>query len=263
MEKGVPIRVVTRTLNVLKAINRGRSMTMMEIARACDLAYPTTCRIVQSLVCEGFVEMEPQRKAYRPTALVQSLSYGFQGENAFAAAARPSIVALTQEIGWPATISTRVADSMVIRDSTHSLTTMTFAQYYPGFAMPIWGSASGKVHLACCDPDERQSIIDSMRLKRDSSLDPAVLDDQYIDDMVKNVRRVGFATMMHTQFTTDPGKTSSVAVPLKRGEAYVAALAIVFFSSAMSPAQAVDQYMPAIRRTQDAIGQATAAVPAA
>ena len=260
MEKGVPIRVITRTLKVLRAINQGRSLTMMEIARACDLAYPTTCRIVQSLVYEGYMEMEPQRKAYRPTALVNSLSYGYQSENAFAAAARPTMVKLTEKIGWPAVISTRVAESMVIRDSTHSLTTMTFSEYYPGYAMPIWSTASGKVYLAYCSDDERRSVVESARMKQRAKPDVEAaednatnLDDDYIDFLVSSVRAAGYAEMSRNQHSKNPGKTSSLAVPLMRNDKYVASLSIVFFSSSMAPWQAAEKYLGEIQAAQTEI----------
>ena len=55
MEKGVPIRAITRGLSVLQAINRGGSITMMEIARSSQVPYPTACRIVQTLLHEGMI----------------------------------------------------------------------------------------------------------------------------------------------------------------------------------------------------------------
>ena len=266
MEKGVPIRVITRTLSVLRAVNRGKPLTMMEISRTCDLAYPTTCRIIQSLVHEGYLEMEPQRKAYRPTALVQSLSYGFQTENAFAAAARPIIIALTQKVGWPVAISSRVAESMVIRDSTHSLTTMTLSEYHPGYAMPIWSTASGKVHIAYCKEQERKSIIESMRLKRgvnSSASDPIddfdAFDDDYVDFLIQKVRDIGYAEVTRNQYSKNPGKTSSIAVPLIVNGEYTAALSLIFFSSAMTPDQAAKKHLADIKSAQREIEEKVAA----
>jgi len=40
MEKGVPIRSVSRSLAVLRAINRQGSMSMAEIARIAAVPYP-------------------------------------------------------------------------------------------------------------------------------------------------------------------------------------------------------------------------------
>ena len=259
MEKGVPIRVISRTLDVLKAVNRGKSLTLTEISRICDLPYPTTVRIVQSLVYEGIIELEPQRKAYRPTALAQSLSYGYQEENAFAASARASIVQLTHEIGWPVAICTRVGESMVIRDSTHSLTTLTFSQYYPGFAMPIWATASGKVHLAFCGEKERNNIIESLQLKYQNNVDTSLLDEKLLTEIIVHIRKVGYAAITRNQHTIDPGKTSSIAVPLERNGKYAAALTIAFFASAMTPDEAVDKYLPSILKTQKEINRTTPA----
>jgi len=253
MEKGVPIRVISRTLEVLKSLNRGKSLTLTEISKVCDLPYPTVIRIVQSLVYEGVVEMEPQRKAYRPTALAQSLSYGYQRENEFAARARLPIVNLTNMIGWPVAISSRVGESMVIRDSTHSLTTLTFSNYFPGFAMPIWATASGKVHLAFCEEEERELILNSMHIKRETEIDAALLDEKALSEMIAQIRAVGYAALSRNQHTVDPGKTSSISVPLYREGEYCAAMTVSFFSSAMRPDEAVDKYLEHMIATQKEI----------
>ena len=101
MEKGVPIRSITRSIAALKAINRHGSLSMMEIAKSAEVPYPTACRIVQTLLYEGLIEQEPARKRYRPTALVQTLATGFQHDDELVRIARPHIVALTARVGWP------------------------------------------------------------------------------------------------------------------------------------------------------------------
>lgn len=79
MEKGVPIRAITRGLAVLQAVNQHGSLTMMEIAQSSKVPYPTACRIVQTLVHEGMLEREPGRKTYRATSSVLTLASGFMG----------------------------------------------------------------------------------------------------------------------------------------------------------------------------------------
>src|SRR3546814_12540474 len=95
LERGIPIRSISRAIAVLQAINRGGSLTMMEIARASAVPYPTACRIVQTLLHEGLVERESARKRYQPTALVPQLAHGFPGHGALVAATRPHIAELT------------------------------------------------------------------------------------------------------------------------------------------------------------------------
>jgi IclR family mhp operon transcriptional activator len=166
MEKGVPIRSITRSIAALKAINRHGSLSMMEIAKSAEVPYPTACRIVQTLLYEGLIEQEPARKRYRPTALVQTLATGFQHDDELVRIARPHIVALTARVGWPVSIAIRVGREMMLRDSTHANSSLTFEHYYPGFTLPILDSASGKVSMAFADPEEREMILRFMRVSQ-------------------------------------------------------------------------------------------------
>ncbi|MEL7030280.1 MAG: helix-turn-helix domain-containing protein, partial [Pseudomonadota bacterium] len=133
MEKGVPIRAISRGLAALQAINRNKSLSMMEVAQAAEVPYPTACRIVQTLVYEGLIEREPHRKRYRPTALVHTLSSGHQNEDDLVKAARPHLIELTRKVSWPVSLTTRVGATMMVRDSTHALTSLTFHNYDPGY----------------------------------------------------------------------------------------------------------------------------------
>jgi IclR family mhp operon transcriptional activator len=79
MEKGVPIRAISRGLAVLQAVNKHGALTMMEISQQSEVPYPTACRIVQTLLHEGMLEREPGKKRYRATASVLTLSSGYLG----------------------------------------------------------------------------------------------------------------------------------------------------------------------------------------
>jgi molybdenum-dependent DNA-binding transcriptional regulator ModE len=61
-ERDGNVRAISRGLAVLQAVNRGGSVTMMEICRTAQIPYPTACRIVQTLMDEGMIEREPARK---------------------------------------------------------------------------------------------------------------------------------------------------------------------------------------------------------
>ena len=162
MERGVPIRSISRCIAVLQAINRHGSLTLMDVARAAQLPYPTTCRMIQTLMHEGLIECEPTRKCYRATALVQTLSQGFHNHDHLVVKARPHITALTGRVGWPVAIVTRVGQLMMVRDSTHNLTSLTFVLYSPGYVMPLLECASGHVYLAHASEEERRNIIEGL-----------------------------------------------------------------------------------------------------
>lgn len=71
----------------------------MEICRSADVPYATACRIVQTLMHEGLIERAVGTKEYRATALVQSLTTGFQQTYLHTVSAKPHLEKLSQEEG--------------------------------------------------------------------------------------------------------------------------------------------------------------------
>ncbi|TPG49428.1 IclR family transcriptional regulator [Sphingomonas glacialis] len=251
MEKGVPIRSIGRSIAALKAINRHGSLSMMEISKASAVPYPTACRIVQTLLYEGLIEQEPARKRYRPTALVQTLSHGFQQDNHLVRAARPHIVALTKKVGWPVSIATRVGRNMMLRDSTHANTSLTFEQYYPGFTLPILDSASGKLSMAFAPDDEREMIMKWMRVSQEIDLQYLATAEASLD--VERIRERGYAVQGRNHFNRTPGKTTSIAVPIFHNGMFEAAMTMVFFVTAMKLDTALDTYLEDLKAAAAAI----------
>ena len=251
MEKGVPIRSITRAISALQAINRHGSMTMMEIAKAAQVPYPTACRLVQTLLYEGLVEQEPARKRYRPTALVQTLATGFQHEDQLVSVARPHIVELTKQIGWPVSIAVRVGRDMMLRDSTHANSSLTFEHYYPGFTVPVLDSASGKLSMAFAADEDREMILRFMRISQEIDID--YLSTAELGLNVDQIREEGYATQGRNHFNLTPGKTSSIAVPIFKNGHLEAAMTMVFFVAAMKLSDALENYLDHLKQAAAAI----------
>jgi IclR family mhp operon transcriptional activator len=255
MERGVPIRAVSRSIAVLQCINRHRSLTLMEIARAVSLPYPTAFRIIQTLVAEGLIECEPTRKHYRATQLVQTLSVGYSDHGNLIQHARPHIVALTQKLSWPVSVVTHVGKSMMVRDSTHHQTSLTFINYAPGFTMPLLECGSGHAYLAHMPDAERRNILAGLEATEKRS---HMLEMFKSDKLVRRIREDGYATFDRNPHSAVPGKTSSIGVPIFEGEQVAGTLTLVFFSSAMPMAEAVRRYVPDLKAAAGAISQALA-----
>jgi IclR family transcriptional regulator, mhp operon transcriptional activator len=251
-ERGIPIRAISRGIAVLQAINRGSSLSLTEIARSSEVPYPTACRIVQTLLHEGMIEREPNRKRYRPTALVQTLAHGFQGDAHLVRVARPHIVDLTRRLGWPISLTTNIGHSMVIRDSTHALTTLTFNDYHPGFTMPVLECAAGLGYIAHVAEERRREMLKSLRLlpTRVNMHMIALFEE---GGLAEQIRREGYSTRWHNRFTRNPGKTSSIAVPIGRGRNVAGMLTLAFFSVSMKMEDAVERFVQPLRDTAAAI----------
>jgi IclR family mhp operon transcriptional activator len=253
LERGVPIRAISRGIAVLSAVNRDGPISMMRISKSAEIPYPTACRIVQTLLHEGFIEREPSRKRYRVTSLVQTLSTGFQAEDHLVAIARPHIEELCRKLSWPISLATRVGTRMMVRDSTHGMTSLTFSNYYPGFTLPIADCATGKAYLAFCSDTEREAVIEGWNAT-DNETSRAGLLMLREEDVLDDIRAKGYALQSRNFHTSDPGKTSSIAVPLRAGDGHVVgALALIYFFSAMKSKEAVDRFLPGLMEAADAI----------
>lgn len=244
--RGIPIRAISRAISVLQAINQAGSLNMMEIAHTSRVPYPTACRIVQTLLHEGLIEREDRRKYYRPTALVQTLAQGFQGHGQLVTAARPQMAALTRRIGWPISLSTHVGNSMILRDSTHALTSLCFNEYHPGYAMPILDCAAGLVHLAFSSRDDRETILSNLSRFGDEDV-RHMLVLLHEASLLEGIRGSGYAARGHNRFTLNPGKTSSIAVPIVVEQSVVGCLTVAFFAATIELRAAVRELLPLLQ----------------
>lgn len=237
---------------MLQSVNRAGSLNLQDIAREADIPYPTAFRIIQTLVHEGLIECEPHRKRYRATALTQSLSLGFRDAGKLVEHAHSPIVALTRKIGWPIALTTRAGQTMMIRDSTHLLTSLTFNNYYPGYTLPILECSSGHVYLAGCADEERDSILGGMRSLAEESPMLRMFES---GKLMERIRENGYATMDRNRHNANPGKTSSMAVPVLENGQVAGALTLIFFHSAMTLGEAIERYVPDLKETARKIGE--------
>jgi IclR family transcriptional regulator, mhp operon transcriptional activator len=258
MEKGIPIRAISRGFAVLSAINRHQSLSMTDIARYSGVPYPTACRILQTLVHEGYVEREPTRKRYRPTQLVRTLSSGFQDSDQIVTLSRPHLLNLGRQILWPLAISTRVGNTMMVRDSTHALSPLSLQLYQPGYTLPILGGASGKAYLAFAPEDERALVLEAALSNpngEDGEIDmnPGTRERARSGALFAEIRQQGYAVHGRNRNTATPGKTSSIATPIFQNGRVVGALAVSFFASALSIEDALSQFLPSLSQASEAI----------
>ena len=229
---------------------------MMDIARIVDLPYPTTARIVTTLVQEGMIEREVGRKTYRPTALVQSLSNGYSNYSRLSTLCRPHLVAMTQAFGWVTVLSTRVGMSMVVRECTHSISPFTLSTYYPGFAYPLWPSAAGRAHVAFLPAAERAVARQG---PPGQPVDFGGLESLATEEALADVRLKGYAVGRRNIFTTPPGKNSAIAAPIFVDGQVRAVLSLIFLASALKMEKAEDLYAAELLKTAGVLGVALAA----
>lgn len=254
MHRGLPIRSISRALDIIKTINRLRSATLTEISNITELPYPTAFRIVQTLIHEGVIEQEPFRKRYRATEMVKSLSSGFQEDDHLVAAANVQMNNFTLRHLWPLALSVRVGNRMMVKHSTHSLTTQTFTNYYPDHTLPLLDCASGRAFLAFCEDEERETLMNGLRV-RQSTHKTMTLQLVTKSDILQQIREAGYATMARTQFNATPGKTSAFAIPVFDKGHIKAALSMIFFANAIKMEEAVSLYLSPLQEIAQSVSE--------
>lgn len=200
------------------------------------------------------IEQEPTRKYYRPTALVQSLSQGYQDYSRLAVISRPYIVDFTAQTNWPAYIATPVGQRMIVRDGTYTLTPMTLNYYYPGFAFPLLESASGRVCLAFFKEEERRRCLDGI-VASGETVDMFILNSFRSGGMAADIRARGYANIGRSRATDFTDKTMSVAAPIFSNGSVVAAVSVVIFAKAMRIEEAENLYGPRLASIGQAISE--------
>ena len=251
-EKSV-VRSLVRSIHVIQAINLHGSLSLTEIARLARIPFPTAYRIVNTLLQEGLIEREPLRKQYRPTALIQSLACGFQNHDRLVTIARPVTAAFTDRYHWPLSVVTRVGTKMVVRYSTSVQTTLTFNNYYPGWQVPLLASASGQVYLAFAADHVRANLLEQSTTLR--SPDSLMLSKFQDGSAGERIRKDGYAAVAKTHYSANPGRTSSLAVPIFDGEELAGSLALVFFANAMTLDRAIKDFLEPLKVVADQIGK--------
>jgi IclR family mhp operon transcriptional activator len=244
---------------VLQAVNAAGSMSLMEIARAVKLPYATVVRLVATLVHEGMIEKESDRKNYRPTVLVQSLSSGYKDHSQLGAVARSHIVALTAKHGWAVAVSTRFGMNMIVRECTHAVARYNLSTYYPGFVYPMLQSAAGLVYMAFSSERERYLIRKELsEAEAADRVSLGAVSDAALDD----IRARGFATRGRNRFTIPEGKNSAIAAPIFLDGQLAGTLALIFLASTLSMEAAVDRCAGDVMDTARAVGRSLSLVRA-
>lgn len=242
---------LVKSIHVIQAINLHGALSLTEIAQSAGIPFPTAYRIVNTLLREGLIEREAGRKRYRATALIQTLSCGFQNHDRLVSVARPITAAFTDRHHWPLTLVTRVGDKMVVRYSTNDRTTLTFNNYFPGWQIPLFASASGQAFLAFAEEDERRRLLDQSQA---TSAQDALMLRQFEDgSAVRRIREQGYAAVSKSHFSANPGKTSSLAVPIFDADTLVGSLAVVFFANAMTLEKAITDLLAPLREVAERI----------
>ena len=251
-ETGVvrPIRALMRGVETLQELNRRSGATVTDIAKAVRLPRTTAYRVLETLCAMELAFRDPRDDRYRLTLKVRSLSDGFDDEGWVDGVAKPVLFKLAKDVAWPLAISTLHGTSMLARDAPGKDNSPNPNSESAGVRMPLLTSSSGRVLLATCGEEQRATLLDIL-IRSERPEDRLARDKSLLNRILAEARNNGWVIY------DEPALAElSLAIPILAKNRFLASLAMRFTRSAMTPDQAVEKYLPFLKRAATDIGEA-------
>lgn len=246
------VRGLIRGLDVVSALNRlnGRA-TINQLAEQVSLHRTTVRRLLETLQAEGYVQRcTSDERFYQLNLKVRELSEGFRDEHWISALAAPILGKLLQKVLWPTDICTLDLDAMIVRETTHRFSHLSFHSAMVGRRLPILLTSVGRAYLSFCPDDERESILDLIRAQ-DTECGAMARDASRMQRLVEHTRKAGYGEN-YSHWGSEE-KIAAIALPIRTGNQVLGCLSLVYVARAMPIKEAAKRYLPQLQEVVDAI----------
>ena len=240
-----------RGLAVLRALNsdEGGWATANELAQRTNLHRTTVRRLAETLVKGGYVRRSESDESFRLTLKVRELSEGFTDDEWIAQVAAPVLGELLEQVVWPSDLTTLDGDAMIVRETTHRFSPLSFHRSMVRRRMPLLFTASGKCYLAFCPREERRNLLDL--LKAGDEQGALARNEPLVERMLKRIRSDGYAT--NEGDWKQESAIGAIALPIHDQGRVLACLNVVYLRRAMKSEEAARRYLPPLRAAVEKI----------
>ncbi|PKO49397.1 MAG: transcriptional regulator [Betaproteobacteria bacterium HGW-Betaproteobacteria-4] len=239
------VQGLSRGLALLKAINfssNGRA-TIASLSEATGLPRPTVRRLLETLEAEGYVRKSTSDRTYRLNQKIRQLSDGFTDEEWISEIASPILGELLQKIVWPSDLCTIDGTDMLVRETTHRFSPLSFHRARIRQRMPILLTSAGRAYLAYCDEQERRRAIRLIAAGNDAQAGFA-RNSILVDRLLEKVRHQGYASNDGDWNPSPQVAIGAIAIPVRHKGTTLAAINVVFLKKAISIPDAAQKFLP-------------------
>lgn len=245
------VRGLTRGLAILNALNRELiGATPSRLSETTGIHRTTVRRLLETLQSEGYVRRSPSDDSYRLTLKVRELSEGFRDDHWISAIAAPLLGELLNEVVWPTDLTTLDVDAMIVRETTHRFSRLSFHRSMVGRRLPILETASGLAYLAFCPETEREELLELLAHQQGREGEIA-RNGREVERLILRTHRKGFGENYRDWDLEQ--RIASIAIPIRSGQLVLACLNLVYIADAMTIDQAAEKYLPAMKQTRKKI----------
>jgi IclR family mhp operon transcriptional activator len=126
-------------------------------------------------------------------------------------------------------------------------------RFSAGHRRALWETSTGRVYLAYCTPEQQETLIGLIAASVGDKSRLVGKDGEGLARLVQAVRKQGYAFYEHDNSVTQ------LAVPIFVRRQVFGAIAIRFFSSAVSRNQSLEKFLEPLRKLAADIGTAVEA----
>ncbi|WP_042693890.1 DNA-binding transcriptional regulator [Azospirillum sp. B506] len=240
------VQGLSRGLAILHTINRSANgcASITELSEATGLHRTTVRRMLETLETEGYVRRSRSDDTYRLNHKVRELSDGFTDDEWISQLAAPVLGELLQKVVWPSDLCTLDGTSMLVRETTHRYSPLSFHRAMIRQRMPVLYTAAGRAYLTYCGEEERQQIL-RMLIVENGEQASLARNRIFIDKILSRVRDQGYAS--NDGEWSQQSKVSALAIPILYCDKVLATINIVFMGSVMNTTKAAERYLPHLR----------------
>ena len=238
------VRSLARGLELLRVLNRhdkGRA-SLAQLAAGTGLHRTTVRRLLETLIEEGYVKRSVSDDRYVLTLNVRALSEGFKDEERISMVSGPVLAQLLQQVRWPSDLCTPDGGSMLIRESTHRFSSLSFNRAMVGERLPMLLTAAGRAYFCYCADAEREALL--VLLRRDPVQAALANDGKFIANLLEQTRSRGYAS--NEGDWSAERKIGAIAVPVFQSGKVIASINVIYLVRAVSHAEAATRYLPAL-----------------
>lgn len=247
------VRGLTRGLHLLNTLNRlDGGASVAQLAELTGLHRTTVRRLLETLQGEGYVVRSESNDSFRLSIKVRELSEGFRDDQWIATLAAPLLAELLQEVIWPTDLCTLDVDAMVVRETTHRFSRLSFHRSIVGRRLPLLLTATGRAYFAYCPDEERERIIEIL-IARDDAQSELARNKVFLERLIRHTRDKGYGEN-HGHWSEER-KIASIALPIQHGRQVMGCLNLVYIAKAMTIETAVSKYLPSMRAVVERLEQ--------
>lgn len=236
-------KTTIKAVAILEKLNELGEARNADIADALRLPRATCYRLLETLCVAGVVQKDPNIHAYRPAERVLALSCGFEQETWISVAARPHMDELGSQLLWPIAIATLAGTSMLLRETTDRDSPLVVRRYLRGRRVGVLSTASGRVYLAHCGPEQRDVLVQVLH-QSGQAQDISTTGMKTLERKLQEIRQLGFDT---SKLQSNSVAWGAMAVPVVARGQILASLSVRYIERAVSKARQRDEILPALR----------------